>query len=308
MNQTPKQSQPTELVVSADEAGERLDQFLASEPSIGSRASAARAIESGAVMVDGSPARKSLRVEAGQTVSYTAPQIDLDPSEPAVPFEIVFEDSSIIVVDKPAGLVVHPAPGNSTGTLSQALAGRAGGGDSERPGIVHRLDKDTSGLLVVAKNDDVLRSLQAQLADRTVHRQYTALVKGRSESRSGTVDAPLGRDRRNPENIAIRADSDRPAITHYEVIEELGERTLVHVRLETGRTHQIRVHMAAIGMPVCGDPQYGSGGDLGLTRQFLHASELSFHHPETNEPVIFASSLPSELSEALERARTESWR
>lgn len=290
--------------MTAEEAGERLDQFLATEPSLGSRAAAARAIESGAVTVDGSPARKSLRVEVGQRVVYTSSALAVDPSEPAVPFDVVFEDASIIVVDKPAGLVVHPAPGNPTGTLSQALAGRAGGGDSDRPGIVHRLDKDTSGLLVVAKNDDVLRALQAQLADRTVHRQYTALVKGRSESRSGTVDAPLGRDRRNPENIAIRADSDRTAITHYEVVEELGDRTLIHVRLETGRTHQIRVHMAAIGMPVCGDPQYGSDGDLGLTRQFLHASELSFHHPVTHEPVIFSSALPQDLADALIRART----
>lgn len=308
MNQNPQQNRTTELVVTAEEAGERLDQYLASEPSVGSRASAARAIEAGDVTVDGSPARKSTRVEAGQRVVYTASTPTIDASEPAVPFEVVFEDSSIIVVDKPAGLVVHPAPGNSTGTLSQALAGRAGGGDSERPGIVHRLDKDTSGLLVVAKNDEVLRALQAQLADRTVHRQYTALVKGRSESQSGTVDAPLGRDRRNPENIAIRADSERPAITHYEVVEELGDRTLIHVRLETGRTHQIRVHMAAIGMPVCGDPQYGSGGDLDLTRQFLHASELSFHHPTTNETVIFSSALPADLSEALERARTQAGR
>lgn len=298
--------QPIELTVTVEEAGERLDQFLAEEESIGSRTQAAKAIDSGEVTVDGRSAKKSDRVEAGQRVVYAPTTEEVITTEPAVPFDIIHEDQHLLIVDKPAGLVVHPAPGNRSGTLSQALVGRAAGGDPTRPGIVHRLDKETSGLLVVAKDDDTLRALQKQLAERVVRRQYTALVIGTSESQSGTVDAPLGRDRRNPENISVRSDSPRTAVTHFEVVEELGARTLLHVRLETGRTHQIRVHMAAIGMPVCGDPQYGAAGDLGLARQFLHASELSFHHPATDSPMIFSSGLPEDLQSALNRARTES--
>lgn len=294
-----------ELIVDADSAGQRLDAVVATIEEVGSRARAARLIEDGFVELDGSRARKSAKVEEGQVILVRegVEQRTGDPQEPAVPFEIVFEDSHLLIVDKPAGLVVHPAPGNRTGTLSQALAGKAGGGDPERPGIVHRLDKETSGLLVVARDDATLRALQEALQRREVHRQYTALVRGVPDSAGGTIDAPLGRDRRNPELIAVRNDSDRPAITHFEVVEELGQRTLLHVRLETGRTHQIRVHLAAIGLPVCGDPQYGPEGDLGLERQFLHASELSFHHPATGELMVFASSLPPELAAALEKAR-----
>lgn len=298
--------QPIELTVTVEESGERLDQFLADEETIGSRSQAARAIDAGEVTIDGRAAKKSDRVEAGQIVVYSPTTEQVTTTEPAVPFRIIHEDDDLMVVDKPAGLVVHPGPGNRSGTLSQALVGRAAGGDPARPGIVHRLDKETSGLLVVAKNDDTLRALQQQLAKREVRRQYTALVVGRSESRSGTVDAPLGRDRRNPEKISVRSDSPREAITHFEIVEELGTRSLLHVSLETGRTHQIRVHMAAIGMPVCGDPQYGAVGDLGLERQFLHASELSFHHPATDSPMIFSSGLPPDLMAALERARSES--
>jgi 23S rRNA pseudouridine1911/1915/1917 synthase len=258
------------------------------------------------VALDGETARKSERVAEGDVVVIElVAEPAGDPSEPAVPFKIVYEDASLLVVDKPTGLVVHPAPGNRTGTLSQALIGLAGGGDPERPGIVHRLDKETSGLLVVARNDDVLRALQKALQAREITRRYTALVKGRAESSQGTIDAPLGRDRRNPENIAIRMDSDRNAVTHFEVAEEIGPRSLLHVSLETGRTHQIRVHLAAIGLPVCGDPQYGINGDLGLERQFLHASELSFEHPVSKEHMTFGSQLPRDLAQALELARAD---
>lgn len=298
--------QPIELTVSEEEAGERLDQFLADEESIGSRSQAARAIDAGEVTIDGHAAKKSDRVEAGQVIVYSPTSEEVITTEPAVPFEIIHEDANLLIVDKPAGLVVHPGPGNRSGTLSQALSGRAAGGDPARPGIVHRLDKETSGLLVVAKDDDTLRALQRQLAEREVRRQYTALVVGRSASQTGTVDAPLGRDRRNPEKISVRSDSPRDAITHFEIVEELGTRSLLHVRLETGRTHQIRVHMAAIDMPVCGDPQYGLAGDLGLKRQFLHASELSFQHPSTGSAMIFSSALPADLQTALDRARRES--
>jgi 23S rRNA pseudouridine1911/1915/1917 synthase len=304
MNQMANPTQ-IELIAGEDHSGLRLDQVIAEVPEVGSRAAAAKAIEAGAVTLRGEPAQKSARVEAGDVILVTlaAPPTQ-DPSVPAVPFDVLFEDDSLMIVDKPSGLVVHPAPGNRTGTLSQALAGRAGGGDPARPGIVHRLDKETSGLLVVAKNDVVLRKLQAALQARDIKREYTALVRGRPESASGTVDAPLGRDRRNPEQIAVRMDSERAAITHFEVIDEIGSRTLLRVRLETGRTHQIRVHLAAIGLPVCGDEQYGVANDLGLERQFLHASELSFRHPVSEEPMIFASPLPPDLASALETAQT----
>jgi 23S rRNA pseudouridine1911/1915/1917 synthase len=299
-------SQKIEMTVGDADAGLRLDRFIAAIPEVGSRAQAARLIDDGAVLLREGQGRKSDRVEPGDQVIVSIVTAEVGPlGEPSVPFEIVFEDESLIVVDKPTGLVVHPAPGNRTGTLSQALVGRAAGGDPERPGIVHRLDKETSGLLVVARNDDVLRALQAALQVREISRRYTALVRGHADSASGTIDAPLGRDRRNPENISIRADSDRPAITHFEVAEEVGPRSLLHVSLETGRTHQIRVHLAAIGLPVCGDPQYGIEHDLGLQRQFLHASELSFRHPVSNEPMSFGSPLPPDLAQALELARGE---
>lgn len=294
----------TEVSVTEESAGVRIDRFVAEREEIGSRSHAARLIERGLVRVNGVAAKKSQILVADDVVTIELAQSrPVSHSEPAVPFAIAYEDEHLLVVEKPAGLVVHPAPGNPTGTLSQALAGVAAGGDPERPGIVHRLDKDTSGLLVVARSDEVLRRLQSALQAREVIRRYTALVRGRPESASGTIDAPLGRDRRNPENISLRGDSGREAVTHFEVVEELTLRTLLHVTLGTGRTHQIRVHLAAIGLPVCGDPQYGIEGDLGLTRQFLHASELSFRHPVTQLPMSFSSKLPRDLQAALERAR-----
>jgi 23S rRNA pseudouridine1911/1915/1917 synthase len=300
------QLQKIELVAGPDDAGERLDRIASSIPEVGSRAQAARLIEAGRVQLREKVGRKSDRVEAGDLIVVELmPHEAGEASEPAVPFEVIYEDESLLIVDKPTGLVVHPAPGNRTGTLSQALAGRAAGGDPERPGIVHRLDKETSGLLVVARSDAVLRDLQAAIQAREIHRRYTALVLGSAESATGTIDAPLGRDRRNPENIALRGDSERPAITHFEVVEEIGPRSLLHVSLETGRTHQIRVHLAAIDLPVCGDPQYGIAGDLGLERQFLHASQLSFKHPASGEPMIFSSPLPPDLAAALDLARGE---
>lgn len=296
----------SEISVTEEFAGVRVDLYVAGLEEVGSRSHAARLIERGLVRVNGVAAKKSQLLAIADLVTVElADSPRITHSEPAVPFSITYEDEHLLVVEKPAGLVVHPAPGNPTGTLSQALAGVAGGGDPERPGIVHRLDKETSGLLVVARSDAVLRKLQGALQAREVTRKYTALVRGRPESSSGTIDAPLGRDRRNPENISLRGDSGRDAVTHFGVIEELPTRTLLHVTLDTGRTHQIRVHLAAIGLPVCGDPQYGIAGDLGLVRQFLHASELSFRHPVTEEPMSFASKLPDDLQAALERARRE---
>jgi 23S rRNA pseudouridine1911/1915/1917 synthase len=222
---------------------------------------------------------------------------------------VVFEDEHLIVVDKPAGVVVHPSAGHPAGTLAQALAGRAAGGDDAwRPGIVHRLDRDTSGLLVVAKSDAVHRALQEEIQQREMRREYIALVDGRPDARSGTIDAPIGRDRGDRTVHSTSTDRPREARTHFEITEEFPRTTLLHVRLETGRTHQIRVHLAAIGHPVCGDVQYGgreSGRRLGLTRQFLHAWKLAFRHPVTGQNLVCESNLPADLLHASDAAKRE---
>jgi 23S rRNA pseudouridine1911/1915/1917 synthase len=217
---------------------------------------------------------------------------------------IVHLDEDLAVIDKPAGLVVHAAPSHRGDTLVDRLAGIAGGGEGGRPGIVHRLDKDTSGLMLVARTDEAHRALSAEVKRREVLREYTALVEGLLGSRSGTIDAPLGRDRRRRTRRAVKGAGSRDARTHFEVIEVLPSETLLHARLETGRTHQIRVHFAAIRHPVAGDPEYGARGRHGLTRQFLHASRLEFTHPRTEERLAFTSELPPDLREALERARS----
>ncbi len=213
---------------------------------------------------------------------------------------IVYEDEHLLVIDKPAGVVVHPAAGHRTGTLAQALSGVAAGGpDGSRAGIVHRLDRDTSGLIVVARSDEVHRALTRLLAARELRREYLALVDGRPEARTGTIDAPIGRDRRDRTLHSIDTDAPREARTHFEIERMLPGSTLLRVVLETGRTHQIRVHMAAIGHPVCGDPQYGVAGRYGLRRQFLHAARLAFPHPVTGVEIDVRSELPDDLAAAL---------
>ena len=217
---------------------------------------------------------------------------------------VVHEDEWLAVVDKPAGLIVHAAPGHRGPTLVGALGELlAGGEDPERPGIVHRLDRETSGLMLVARDDEAHRRLATQIKSRRVRRSYVALVEGHLRSRTGTIDAPLGRDYRAPQRRAIGGRAPREARTHFEVLEALPADSLVEVRLETGRTHQIRAHFAAIGHPVVGDPQYGRAGRHGLGRQFLHSARLGFRHPFTGEEMEFSSPLPPDLAEALERAR-----
>ena len=223
--------------------------------------------------------------------------------EPAA-FGVAWEDEHLLIVDKPAGVVVHPARGHRSGTLAQALAGRAAGGEeSWRAGIVHRLDRDTSGLLVVAKSERVHRALKEQLAARQITREYAALVTGRPPARAGTIDAPIGRDRRVRTRNSTDTEEPKEARTHFELVEALPQHTLLRVRLDTGRTHQIRVHLQAIGFPVTGDPEYGAPGELGLQRQFLHAARLAFTHPVSDVPVEATSPLPADLAAALERAR-----
>jgi 23S rRNA pseudouridine1911/1915/1917 synthase len=220
---------------------------------------------------------------------------------------IVHEDEWLLVVDKPAGLVVHPAPGHPGRTLVELLTERpggvTGGPDPQRPGIVHRLDKDTSGLLVIARTEEAHRALSAQVAARALAREYVALVEGRLRSRQGTIDAPIGRSHRDPTRMAVAGRGQREARTHFEVLELLPADTLALVRLETGRTHQIRAHFAAIDHPVAGDPTYGTRGRHGLQRQFLHSRRLGFRHPGSGEEVSFESPLPEDLESALERAR-----
>jgi 23S rRNA pseudouridine1911/1915/1917 synthase len=220
-----------------------------------------------------------------------------------VPLAIAYEDEHLLVVDKPAGVIVHPAGRSRTGTLVHGLLGDIGGGDEYRPGIVHRLDRDTSGLLVVARTDEAHRRLQRLVRRRELDRRYLALVRGRPRSWRGRIEAPVGRDRTERTRHSLDTDTPRDAVTHFEALELLPQHALLAVRLETGRTHQIRVHLEAIGLPVAGDPVYGGRGDLGLARQFLHASELAFTHPFTDERVHVVSPLPDDLEHALAQAR-----
>jgi 23S rRNA pseudouridine1911/1915/1917 synthase len=294
-----------ELVVTEAAAGERLDQFLAAP--LGSRARAQSLIDSGRVRVDGRPRPKRHLVRAGERVEVSDDDGLPAPADEAdAPVTVAFEDEHLLIVDKPAGVVVHPARGHRTGTLAQALAGRAAGGeDPWRAGIVHRLDRYTSGLLVVAKSDAVHRALKALLANRRLRREYLALVDGHPSARTGTIDAPIGRHRRDRVLMSIDTDDPRVARTHFALERLLPASALLRVALETGRTHQIRVHMAAIGHPVCGDALYGVAGRYGLTRQFLHAARLAFDHPVSGEAIDIHSPLPGELVAALARAAGE---
>ncbi len=215
---------------------------------------------------------------------------------------VPYEDEHLLVVDKPAGLVVHPARGHREGTLAQLLADSAAGGDPERPGIVHRLDRDTSGLMVVARSEQAHRLLQRALAERRLSREYLALVEGRPPARTGTIEAPIGRHPRVRTRMAVGGNYPRQARTHYTLLRVLAGYSLLELALDTGRTHQIRVHLQAIGHPVAGDPEYGTPGLLGLERQFLHAARLAFEHPITGEPIEVRSQLPGDLAAALERA------
>ncbi len=291
------------LRVPPEAAGERLDQYLAVH--VGSRAQAQRRIEAGAVTLDGVAARKNDRLRGGETVVIAAaPAAPAPAPSRLADLVIAYEDDQLIVVDKAPGVVVHPAGPHHDGTLSQMLAARgAAGGEAWRPGIVHRLDKDTSGLLVVAKSEESHRRLKAALADRQIVREYVALVEGRPPARSGTIDAPLGRDRRARTRISVDTDKPREARTHFVVEEALPGTTLLRVRLETGRTHQIRAHFDAIGHPVCGDRTYGTSGRYGLGRQFLHAARLELAQPFSGERLAIDSPLPADLERALALAR-----
>jgi 23S rRNA pseudouridine1911/1915/1917 synthase len=276
-------------------------------PEVASRGEAERLLAAGAVRVDGEPRPKSHRLEGGERLEVEVEvevaerqHVALEPEQREL--RIAYEDEHLLVVDKPAGIVVHPSAGHAGGTLVQALLARgiAGGDAAERPGIVHRLDRDTSGLLVVARSEEAHGKLEDLVRKKLLERGYLALVRGRPRSRSGRIEAPIGRDRHDPFRQSLDTDSPREAITHFELERLLPRHALLSVRLETGRTHQIRVHLAAIELPVVGDPVYGVP-DPELGRQFLHANRLSFPHPFSDERVETESPLPAELQAALAR-------
>ena len=284
----------------------RLDRALAARPEVGSRAVAERLIAAGDVLVDGQARSKSQRLEGGEEIVVELPA-EAGPLEPEqMELRVAFEDEHLLVVDKPAGLVVHPGTGHREGgTLVHGLLAldAAGGDDDDRPGIVHRLDRDTSGLLVVARSDEAHARLEELIRRRELERRYLALVKGRPRSRTGRIEAPIGRDRQDRTRHSLDTPTPRNAVTHFELVEALSEHSLLEVTLETGRTHQIRVHLEAVELRIAGDPVYGIPGELGLERQFLHAARLAFAHPFTGARIETESPLPDDLAAALERAR-----
>ncbi|MCL5961253.1 MAG: RluA family pseudouridine synthase [Chloroflexi bacterium] len=293
-----------EMVVPEAQAGQRLDRFVAEGSPELSRAHVQKLIESGAITVDGKAAKPATRLSAGAVVRVAIP-----PAKPStlaaepIPLVVVYEDDDLLVIDKPPGLVVHPAPGHPTGTLVNALLARYPNlmiSDTLRPGIVHRLDKDTSGLMVVAKNDRAFASLVEQMKKGLVVKEYLALVKGQFGIKKGIIQGPIGRDPRNRKMMAV-VPGGKPASTYYEVLAELDGYTLVRARLHTGRTHQIRVHFASVGHPVVGDSVYGPGkSGLPISRQFLHAHRLSFKLPSSGREVEFESPLPADLQRVLD--------
>jgi 23S rRNA pseudouridine1911/1915/1917 synthase len=287
-----------ELVVPADAAGARLDAWLAQAATGGSRSLAQRLIDGGRVLVSGRARPKAHRLTAGERVSVRPAVEKAPPAEPPAEARIARQDEGLLVVDKPAGVVVHPAPGHRGTTLVEALSARL-----SRPlFVVHRLDRGTSGLMLIAKSEHVQRRLQELIRSRKLEREYLALVAGRPGAREGTIEAPIGRDRRRRTRVSTSTAKPREARTHFEVERPIGTATLVRVRLETGRTHQIRAHFAAIGHPLCGDTEY-DGPPVGeLERQFLHSARLSFRHPLTGEQVEERSPLPPDLERALAAA------
>ncbi len=300
-----------ELTAATEHAGVRLDAFLSADGAL-TRSQAARLIAEGRVRVNGKPAAKSARLSGGETVTVDVPQLRetaLPPQD--IPLDVVYEDDDVIVVNKPTGLVVHPAPGHPDGTLVNALLHHCGDslsgiGGEKRPGIVHRIDRDTSGLIIAAKNDAAHLALSAQLKDHSLSRTYECLVTGNMKQDSGTVDAPIGRSSADRKKMAV-VPTGRRAVTHWEVVARYPGVTHLRCRLETGRTHQIRVHMAYIGHPILGDTVYGAKKPVpGLTGQCLHATGLRFIHPRTGEPVELHCPLPPEFTAMLQKLQSKS--
>lgn len=288
--------------------GERLDVFLAANITGLTRSAAQKLLESGNVTLGGAPVRKNHRTSPSEQYIVTQDEpADASATPQDIPLDVIYEDADVIVVNKPRGIVVHPAPGHPDGTLVNALLFHCGGslsgiGGVKRPGIVHRIDKDTSGLVIAAKNDRAHLALAAQLSGRTLTREYETIVRGRLKNDSGTIDAPIGRHPTDRKRQAVTEKNSRPAVTHFEVIKIFDGYTYVRCRLETGRTHQIRVHMAYIGHPVLGDSVYGrKKTELGLSGQCLHARKLRFLHPSTNEQIELFAALPEYFATVLDK-------
>ena len=296
------------LIITAEESGDRIDALLARHLEDFSRSAVQRLIEEGRVTRAGQPVKKNARAEAGDCFVLRLPELQEIPLVPQdIPLDVVYEDGDLIVVNKPRGLVVHPAPGHPDGTLVNALLWHCGDtlsgiGGEKRPGIVHRIDKDTSGLLVAAKNDAAHQGLAAQLADHSLCREYEALVRGTLREDAGTVDAPIGRHPTDRKRMAVNRKNGKPAVTHWEVLARYRGYTHVRCRLETGRTHQIRVHMASLGHPLLGDGLYGAPcPDKGLEGQCLHARRLRFRHPADGRLVELETTLPDYFEEILRK-------
>lgn len=303
-------SEQMELTVAPEEEGKRLDRFLADRLTDYTRSRIQKLTESGCVLLNGGAGKVSGRVKTGDVVCLAAPELrepDILPEE--IPLEIVFEDEDMLVVNKPQGMVVHPATGNYTGTLVNALLAHCGSSLSgingeRRPGILHRIDKDTSGLLLVAKNDMAHQKLAAQIKAHSLTRAYLALVHGGFKMDSGTVNLPIGRHPTQRKKMAVTYHHSREAVTHYRVLERLGQYTLLECVLETGRTHQIRVHMANLGHPIAGDPVYGVKKEpFSVNGQLLHAYKVGFIHPKTEEYLEFTSPLPDYFEKILKNLR-----
>ena len=303
-------SAPVVLTAAPEDAGKRIDTFLADAVEGVTRSAAQKLIERGAVLVDGKTVAKNYKLTGRESIAVTLPEAEDSPLLPQnIPLDIVYEDDDVIVVNKPSGMVVHPAPGHSDGTLVNALLYHCGDslsgvGGEKRPGIVHRIDRDTSGLIIAAKNDAAHLFLSAQLSDHTLARTYEAVCVGNFRADSGTVDAPIGRHSTDRKKMAVTERGGRSAVTHWEVLERFSGYTHVRCRLETGRTHQIRVHMAHIGHPILGDTVYGAKKPVaGLTGQCLHAVALSFVHPRTRARMTVTCPLPPEFAALLEKLR-----
>ena len=294
------------MTILPDRADERVDACIARLVSDVSRSAAQRLCEDGQVLLNGAPAKKNARVAPGDVLELTLPEPQPTQAQAEdIPLDVAYEDADVIVINKPKGLVVHPAAGHWEGTLVNALLHHcrdslSGVGGALRPGIVHRIDKDTSGLLIVAKNDFAHQKLAAQLQDHTLARTYVCIVCGKLREDAGTVNAPIARDKNDRKKMAVRADG-KPAVTHWQVLARYPGYTYVQCRLETGRTHQIRVHMASLGHPILGDTVYGhKKPELGQNTQCLHAKELTFRHPRTDEPVTVTCPLPEEFERVLQ--------
>ncbi|MGD8190071.1 RluA family pseudouridine synthase [Brevibacillus ginsengisoli] len=290
--------------VETEQKGERIDKFITSQNEDWSRSQVQAWIKEGRVTVNGEPSKNNYKVAVDDEVSLCVPppkELNIKPE--AMDLAIVYEDEDVVVVNKQRGLVVHPAPGHYSGTLVNGLLEHckdlSGINGVLRPGIVHRIDKDTSGLLMVAKNDKAHMGLAEQLKNHTVNRKYVAIVHGVIQHEMGTIDAPIGRDPKNRQQMAVVFENSKPAVTHFVVLERFKDFTLVELKLETGRTHQIRVHMKYIGFPLASDPKYGPKDTLELDGQALHAKTLGFEHPRTGEYLEFEAELPADMQEVI---------